>query len=195
MRSIAVFLAAAATLLAGCLPVTTRVPAGSTVGFKADPALLGTWRAVSSDQDAPAYIHILGNDDGTMTAIVITPPDRENPGDWSTYKLRAATLGANHIVNAQESIANGRPSEGPLAQQHVLLVYRVEAPGKIGLYRMDDQAAAAGIRTGDIAGEIEPGENGDVRITAPEPALDRFMGTPRAANLFTKLLVTLVRAN
>jgi hypothetical protein len=157
--------------------------------------LLGTWRAVASDQDAPAYIHILGNEDGTMTAVVITPADKENPGDWSVYALRAATLGANHLLNAQETIANGRPSSGPLAQEHVLLAYRAMAPGKIGLYRMDDHAAAAAIRAREIQGEVEPGENGDVRIIAPAPALDRFMGTPRAARLFSKLLVTMVRAN
>jgi hypothetical protein len=186
--------AAAAALLAGCLPVTTRIPAGSTIGFKADPALLGTWRAVSPGQDAPAYVHILGNDDGSMTAIVVTPADKENRGDWSVYTLRAATLGANHIVNALETVSNGRPSEGPLAREHVLLAYRVQGPGKVGLFRMDDHAAAAAIRAGEIAGEIEPGENGDVRITAPEPALDRFMGMPRAARLFSKLLVTLIRA-
>jgi hypothetical protein len=186
--------AAASALLGACLPVATRVPAGSTIGFKIDPVLVGTWRGVASDQDTPAYVHILGNDDGTMTAIVITPADKDNHGDWSVYKLRAATLGVNHILNAQEVLANGRASEGPLAEEHVLLAYRIQSQGKIGLYRMDDQATAAAIRAGEIAGEIEPGQTGDVRITALEPTLDRFLGTPRAARLFSKLLVTLTRA-
>jgi hypothetical protein len=186
---------AASALLGACLPVTTRVPAGSTIGFKIDPALVGTWRAVAPDQDNSAYIHILGNDDGTMTAVVVTPADKGNHGDWSIYTLRAATPGMNHIFNAQEVIANGEASEGPLAREQVLLAYKIEAQGRIGLYRMDDQATAAAIRAGKIAGEIEPGETGDVRITAPEPALDRFMGTPNAARLFSKLLVMLVRAN
>lgn len=185
---------AAAALLVACLPVASKVPAGSTIGFKPDPALLGTWRAISSDQDAPAYVHILGGDDGTMTALVVTPPYKDNPGDWSVYKLRAARLGANHILNAQEWIANGKTSEGSLTEQHVLLAYRIEGPGKIELYRMDDQATAAAIRAGEIAGEIEPGENGDIRITAPPSALDRFMATPRAARLFSKLLVRMSRA-
>jgi hypothetical protein len=59
---------------------------------------------------------------------------------------------------------------------------------------MDDKAMAAAIRAGEIAGEIEPGENGDVRITAGEPALDTFLRTPRATRLFSKVLVTLTRA-
>lgn len=196
MRSVRLVfaVAAASALLGACLPVTTRVPAGSTIGFKIDPVLVGTWRGVASDQDIPAYVHILGNDDGTMTAIVVTPAFKENQGDWSVYKLRAATLGVNHILNAQEVSANGKTSEGPLAQEHVLLAYRIQSHDNIGLYHMDDHATAAAIRAGEIAGEIEPGETGDVRITAAEPALDRFLGTPRAARLFNKLLVTLTRA-
>lgn len=189
-----ILMIAAAAMLAGCLPVTTKVPAGSTVGFKPNPVLLGTWRAAASEQEAPAYIHIHGNEDGTMTAIVVTPPYKDSAGDWSVYRLRAATLGANHLLNAQETIANGKASEGPLATEHVLLAYRTEASGKIGLYCMDDHATAAAIRAGDIAGEIEPGQDGDVRITAPGPALDRYMATPRAGRLFSKLLVRLTRA-
>src|SRR3954451_23857445 len=49
--------AAASALLGACLPVATRVPAGSTIGFKIDPVLVGTWRGVASDQDTPAYVH------------------------------------------------------------------------------------------------------------------------------------------
>ena len=186
--------AAASALLGACLPVTTRVPAGSTMGFKVDPVLVGTWRGVASDQDTPAHIQILGNDDGTMTAVVVTPADKGTRGDRSIYRLRAAALGANHILNAREVSLIGKADTGPLTREHVLLAYRVEARGKIGLYRMDDEATAAAIRAGEIAGEIEPGETGDVRITATEPALDRFLGTPRAARLFNKLLVTLTRA-
>jgi hypothetical protein len=185
--------AAASALLGACLPVATRVPAGSTVGFKVDPVLVGSWRAVASDGNSPAYIQILGNDDGTMTAVVVTPADKKNHGDRSVYTLRAATLGGNHILNAREVSLIGRASTGPPTAEHVLLAYRVEAPGKIGLYRMDDEATAAAIRAGEIAGEIEPGKTGDVRITASEPALDRFLGTPRAARLFNQLLITMTR--
>ena len=38
MRLTPVILIAAITVLAGCLPVTTRVPAGSMTGFKIDLA-------------------------------------------------------------------------------------------------------------------------------------------------------------
>jgi hypothetical protein len=194
MRFIPYIAALAALLLASCLPVTTKVPVGTSIGFKVDPALLGAWKATGPDGGEPAYIHILGNDDGTMTAILVTPPQKENLGDWSVYRLRAATLGANHIVNAQETIANSKPSEGPLAQLNVLLLYRAAGPGRVVFYQMDDKAVADAIRAGEIAGDIEAGDNGDVHITAGEPALDAFMKIPRAAKLFNKVLVTLTRA-
>jgi hypothetical protein len=180
-------------LLAACLPVTSKVPVGSTVGLKPDPALLGTWKARDANGDEPAYVHFIGNNDGTMTALLVSPPQKENLGEWSAYALRVATLGENHIVNAQEVIANGKPSDGPLAQQQVLLLYRATGRGNITLYVMDDKATAAAIKAGAIAGEIDPGENGDVRITAGEPALDNFMRTPQAAKLFGKALVSLTR--
>jgi len=194
MRLIPCIAAAAAMLfVAACLPVTSKVPVGTSVGFKVDPVLLGTWKATGPDGGEPAYIHILGNDDGTMTAVLVTPPQKESLGDWSIYRLRVATLGANHIVNAQETIANSKPSEGPLAQLNVLLLYRTSGVGKIVLFQMDDKAAADAIRAGEIAGDIEPGDNGDVHITASEPALDAFMKGPRAAKLFSKVLVVLTK--
>ena len=184
----------AATLLAACLPVSSKVPVGSTLGFKPDRSLMGMWKATGPDGE-PSFVHILGNDDGTMTALIVTPPQKENLGEWSAYSLRAAMVGTNHIVNAQERSANGKPSEGPLTELHVLLLYRQTGAKQVTLYQMDDGAVAAAIRAGEVAGEIEPGDNGDVRITAAEPALDAFMKTPRAAKLFVKPLVVLNRAD
>ncbi len=189
-------MAAALAMLAmsACLPVTSKSPVGSTVGFKTDRTLLGTWKARTSKEEAASYVHILGNDDGTMTALLVTPPDKEDLGDWSAYTLRAATLGSNHILNAQEAITQGKASDGPLAQQHVVLLYRATGKNSVTLYQMDETAVAAAIKAGELAGEIDPGKTGDVRITAEGPALDQFMKTPRAAKLFSKPLVTLTRA-
>ena len=182
-----------ALFAASCLPVSSRVPAGTTVGFKPDPKLLGVWKGRGANDDAPAYVHFLGNDGGRMTAIIVSPPRKENLGEWSAYTLRVAKLGANRIVNAQELSDNGKPSEGPMAAQNMLLMYRVGKGGKITLYMMDEKLTAAAIMANEIAGEIEPGENGDVHITADAPALDAFLKTPRAVALFSKPLVTLTR--
>ena len=179
--------------LSACLPVSSKVPAGTTVGFKPDPALLGTWKARDPNGDAFSFIHFLGNDDGSMTAVLVTPPHKENLGEYSLYRLQVATLGANHIVNAQEVSTNGKATEGPLAQLHMLLLYRASGPDKITLYQMDDKAVAASIKAREISGEVDPGQDGDVRITAGAPALDAFMQSTRAGKLFSKSLVTLSR--
>jgi len=44
-----------------------------------------------------------------------------------------------------------------------------------------------------IAGEVEPGQDGDVHITADAKALDAFMQSPRAGKLFNKSLIALSR--
>lgn len=185
---------AAALLLTACLPVTTKVPVGTTVGFKPDPALLGTWRARDKDDDEISYLHFLGKEDGSMTVLVVTPPHGTHLGEWSQYDLRVATLGANHYINAQEVTVNGKTSaDNPFAKQSIMLMYRMGSRGTIHLYTMDDKAAAAAIRAHEIAGDIEPGQDGDVHITADEPALDAFMRTSRAAAMFSKPLITMTK--
>ena len=175
--------------LAACLPVTSRTPVGATVGFKADPVLLGYWTAAASIGQAAGSLRFLANKDGGMTAILAT-----NDTEWSEYRLHVAQLGSNRFINAQELSNNGEAAHGPLTEGHIVLLYRAIAYGGIALYQMDEKAAADAIRAGEIAGEIEPGENGDVRITADQPALDTFMRSARAETLFSKELVRLARA-
>lgn len=181
--------------LAACLPVTSKVPVGSTEGFRPDPMLFGTWMATTKDDGGSSYIHILGNSDGTMTALLVTPPRKESLGEWSQYRLRTARLGANRYMNAQEIGNNGDAARGPLSEQHVVLLYKALSPHRVTIYEMDEKAMAAAIRAGEIAGEIEPGKDGDIRITAKQPELDAFMQTARAAGLFHKELVTLSRVD
>ncbi len=194
MTSIRLALTLIATLVAtACLPVTSKIPVGSTVGFKPDRNLLGVWKGRGQDDEAPSYIHFLGKDDGGMVALIVSPPHKENLGEWSQYNLRAVTLNGNHYVNAQEVSNDGEASKGPLADRNVLLLYRTDKRGKVILYMMDEKAVAAAIKAGEIAGDVEPGQDGDVHITADGTALDAFMRTPKAAALFSKPLVTLTR--
>jgi hypothetical protein len=187
---------AAALLLTACLPVTTKVPVGTTAGFKPDPLLLGTWSARDKDGDEMSYLHFLGKQDGSMTVLVVTPPHGTSLGEWSQYDLRVATLGANHYINAQEVTVNGKISaDNPFAKQSVMLMYRADGRGTIQLYTMDEKAAAAAIKAHEIAGDVEPGQDGDVHITAGEPALDAFMRSSRAAAMFTKPLITMTRVD
>jgi hypothetical protein len=190
------FVAAAALLLTACLPVTTKVPVGTTAGFAPDPLLLGTWSARDKDGDEMSYLHFLGKADGGMTVLVVTPPHGTSLGEWSQYDLRVATLGANRYINAQEVTVNGKiNADNPFAKQSIMLMYRADRRGTIQLYTMDDKAAAAAIRAHEIAGEIEPGQDGDIHITADEPALDAFMKSSRAAAMFSKPLITMTKVD
>ena len=193
-RCLLAFASLALVALAACLPVSSKVPAGSTVGFKADPTLLGSWKARDpAGGGSPGYIHFLGNEDGSMTAVLVDPGQPGNAGDYSVYRLRVATLGANHILNVQEVNNNGKATDGPMAEENMLFVYRADGKTKLTLYQMDDKAVAALIKSGAVAGEVEAGQDGDVHITADAAALDAFMRTPRAGQLFSKALVTLTR--
>lgn len=181
--------------LAACLPVSSKVPAGTTVGFKPDPMLLGTWMARGTDKEEkgkePGFLHFLGNEDGSMTALLVSPPEKKS--DWGEYRILAATLGGNHLLNAIEVSVNGKPSESSLSQANMLMLYRTDGDRRVLLYLMDEKGAAAAIKAGEIAGHIDPGESGDVHITADAAALDKFMASPRAAALFKEPILILTK--
>ena len=182
-----------ALILAGCLPVTTKTPVGSTTGLGTDTALYGTWIGHTPDGDASPIFHFLARDDESMTVILVTPPHGTDKGDWSVYGVRASKLGANRFLNVQEISSNGKPPGSDAPNGTFPLLYRTAADGSVTLYLMDEKLAAGAIKTGKIAGEVEPGENGDVHITADAKTLDAFMQTRAGLALFAKPLIRLTR--
>ena len=185
-------LALAALFVAACLPVTTTNPVGSTVGFKPDPALIGLWKGHGEDaDDQDGYFYFLRNEDGSITAILITPG--KDMDDWGTFTLETATLGPNHLMNVREGLKNGKPNDEELAKANIPMLYRIERDGKLTLALLDDEATAAAVRAGKIQGTIEPGTSGDVHITAEPAEQDAFFATREGAALFGKKLVTLTR--
>jgi hypothetical protein len=188
-------LAAAALIVAACLPVTTKNPVGTTAGFKQDPALIGVWKAEpdkNNKDDKPGYLAFLNAEESSaMTAVMIAPG--KDAGDWSTYKLKLATLGTNHFINAWGVLNNGRPADEAEAKADIPLLYRFGKDGKLTLYLLDEDATRAAIKTGKIKGEIEPGDTGDVHIIAEPKALDTFFASKEGAALFVKPLIVLDR--
>ncbi len=93
-------LAAAMLFVAACLPVTTKNPVGTTVGFKQDPALVGLWRAEpdkDKDDDKKGFIAFLNaEDEGTMTALMIAPTRKARATGTHTHCVWPAMLGKNH---------------------------------------------------------------------------------------------------
>ena len=195
MRIHHIALAIAATfLLAGCLPVTSKTPVGTTAGLGADEALTGTWVGRSQDEKdkGAAYFHFLKGKNGALMALMVFAGGG-NDEEWTAFNLRTATLGKNHFVNAIETFNNNEPVEGNLKDVNIPLLYSFGRHHRLTLYLLDEDKVKEAIKAGKIAGTIESGDYGDVTITADAAALDAFMAMPEAAKLF-KVFVVLKKA-
>jgi hypothetical protein len=187
-------LAAAALIVAACLPVTTKNPVGTTAGFKQDASLVGVWKGEpdkNNPDDKPVYFAFLNANEDGMTAIMLQPG--KGTGDWGAYNLKLATLGENRFINAWTVLDNGKPADASEAKADILLLYRLGKDGKLTVYLLDEEATRAAIRAGRIKGEVQPGDTGDVRLTAEPKVLDAFFATKQGAALFVKPLVVLDR--
>jgi hypothetical protein len=188
---------AAALALAGCLPVTTTSPVGSTTGFRPDPALYGMWEgtAQNPDEHEVAYIAFLpGGDDGNATAIFVSTPVPVKSGDWASYAVKITALGPYHFLDAHALITDGKPAEGSEAQNFPLL-YEMDAAGTLTLYLIDEDAAKAAVKAGKIAGQVQSGNYDDVTLTASPQKLDAFFSSRAGRALFTKPLIAMHRVN
>lgn len=180
---------ACALLLAGCLPVTSKTPVGSTTGLGADKALTGTWKghSVDADNKADGYFHFMAAKDGTLTAAVVYAMGSSDDG-WTIFNVRTATLGKNHFINAVETFDKDAPAEGDLKNANIPMLYTIHGH-TLTLYLIDEDKAKAAVKAGKIKGEVEPGDMGDVVITADAAELDAFMAKPEAAELFKVMMV------
>jgi hypothetical protein len=187
----------AATLaLAGCLPVTTTSPVGSTSGFRPDPALYGMWEGSTQtpDEHEVAYIAFLpGGDNGNATAIFVSTPVPVKSGDWASYAVKITALGRYHYLNAQALITDGKPAEGSEANDSFPVLYQLDAAGTLTLYLIDEDAAKAALKAGKIAGLVRAGTFGDVTLTAAPSDLDAYFSGPSGRALFTKPLIVMHR--
>ncbi len=187
----------AALFVAGCLPVTTRNPVGTTAGFKQDPSIIGLWK-VEPQKDDPddkqGFIAFLNaEEEDTMTAIMVAPG--KDSGDWGTYRIKLATLDQNHFINAWTVSDNGKPAEKDEAAADILLMYRLGKDGKLTLYLLDEEKTAAAVKAGKIKGDVQPGSSRRRHITAEPAALDRFFAGKEGAALFDKPMVTMKKIN
>jgi hypothetical protein len=190
----AALILACTLLLAGCLPVTTKTPVGTTAGLAADPALTGTWAGHSQDQpDAKPnaigqiYLHFLKRkDDGTLTALLVMSATNSDDDGWMSFALTGSTLGPNHYLNAVITGNNGGDPDAK--KQSFPVPYRI-AHGTLTLYLLDEDKVKSLMEKGAIAGTVEQGSYGDVEITADPKPLDAFFARPEVAKLFKVFLV------
>lgn len=181
-------------LLAGCLPVTSRTPVGTTAGLGADTALYGTWKGhgLDSEKKIDGYFHFMQARDGSMTVAMVMATGTDDDG-WTIFNAHTATLGKNRYLNALETFDKDAPAEGELKNANIPLLYTVRGR-TLTLYLLDEDKTKQAVRDGKLKGEIEPGESGDVVITADAAELDAFMAKPEAAELF-KVMMVLKRAD
>lgn len=187
LRALAV--CAAAFLLAGCLPVTTTSPAGTTTGLSNDPALYGTWKGKNPDdpKQRDAFFHfMLAKDGGFDIAIAMA----EGGGDdgWTAFSARTARLGPHRFLNAVMTYDKNAPVEGTLKGANIPLLYTVSGR-TLTLYLLDENAIKTAIKAGQITGTTGRGGSGDAVITANPGELDAFLTRPEAAKLFKVMLV------
>jgi hypothetical protein len=188
-----------AFLVCACLPVTTKHPVGSTVGFKPDPAILGVWRGTINHD--VAYIAFVSDNKGNTNAVLISPAHGSDGGDWDVYDAKAATLGGHHFLSVRARYSNGQESNDWPPGVTTTVLYRATAR-TLTLYLLDDAATATAIKTGAIHGTVDPDMvdakgkitvRGDVHITEDGASLDAFMQSPRGLALFKTPLVALSR--
>src|SRR5215831_16275766 len=171
----------AALLISACLPVTTKTPIGATVGFKADPTLYGVWRDQNRGEADEGFISFLKDEKEGMTAVIVSP--RRDGGDWQVFQLKTASVGGHTFMNAREILVNGKKADDGLAGQNIPVLYRVKGR-TLTLVLLDEKKTEAAIKTGALAGTIEPGECGDVHITADAASLDKFVQSDAGVALF-----------
>jgi hypothetical protein len=190
MKHLHAALAIACTLLlAGCLPVTSKTPVGTTAGLGTDEALYGTWKFHNSDakDKNDGYFHFMKAKDGSITAIMVLAKGSDDDG-WTVFNVRTATLGKNHYINAVETFDKDAPADGSLKNANIPLLYTIKGR-TLTLYLIDEDKAKEAVQSGAIKGTVEPGQSGDVTITADAAELDAFMAKPEAANLFKEPMV------
>jgi len=181
--------------VAACPPVTSKTALGTTSPsmITPEPALIGMWKGRIGTTAGFSYITFFPQDDGTVSAVALTPSSPKDKGGWGAFTLQTVTLGAYHYMNLRETISDGKPGDGAMANNATPVLYRINGDGAMVLYIIDETAAKNAIKSGKIAGTIEPGDYGDIMLTATPGDLDTFMASPAGRALFIKPLGILRR--
>jgi len=179
-------LAGLALAVAGCLPVTTKSPVGTTAGLGADPDLIGTWKGRSVADKTVMFFHFLRAKDGGIDAVLVGPSTKKDEGGWMAIHIETAALGTSRFMNARAIYDGGKPAEGAMAEHTFPVLYSFGARHELTLTLLDEDAAKAAVKAGKIAGTVGEGMSGDVLLTADAKTLDVFFQTPDGMALFKK---------
>ena len=89
---------------------------------------------------------------------------------------------------------NGKRESDP-SRGTVPLLYRFGSDGRVSLFLVSEDKAKEAIQTGAVAGAIEPGDFGDVTLTAEPDDLDKFFASDDGAALFSEKFATLTKVS
>src|SRR5438105_3003860 len=99
----------AGVAMAGCLPVTSSSPLGSTVAATPDPALTGLWKGKLGTSTDAAYVTFYPERDGVGKIVVLAPPTPKDDGGWIVFEAHMVMLGSNRYLDAREIEDGGKP--------------------------------------------------------------------------------------
>jgi hypothetical protein len=168
-----------------CLPVTSKSPVGTTVGYRADPQLTGLWKG--RPVGLPGYFAFFPQADGSTKVIWLNLPASRDRGGWIVFNVHTATLGSDLYMDASGIETDGGPFDPKL--EHIPVLYGFGADGSLALSLMDEDAVRHAIEAGRIAGVVETRAFGDVVLTASPDALDAFLATPAGHALFKRVAI------
>lgn len=146
---------------------------------------------MAQSKDEIVYFHFLPMDDGSFKVVIVSGGEKLN-GEWSIARVKAASLGDHHFLNAELVFNNGKRENDP-KHGTVPLLYRLESDGRVSLFLIAEDKAKDAIQSGAVAGTIEPGDFGDVTLTAEPDDLDKFFAGDDGAALFTQKFATLTK--
>lgn len=194
MKIIRLLLSAAALVaLAACYPPVTTHPVGSTVGFKSDPSLAGLWKArPDADNQGSYYYHLLEEKDGTMFAVLV-PDNYGHAKDVMMFKFKTARLGKNFGYLNVRAMMDPEHESPDQPSGTVLVLYRLEANGKLQIFMLDEDKTKDAIRAHKIAGTAGKAGTDDAVITADSATLDKVFRSPAGLALFEKPFATLTK--
>ncbi len=181
-------LALAGLALSAC--VSLKEPVGSSVGYKNDPALEGLWVGRSDNDNSITYVHVILNDDDTITAVGVTPRHDSGKAAWGTLAMTTVKLGANRYLNERETSDDGKPPKDDDAKT-MSAYYRISGD-TLTIYMFDSDKVAKDVDAGRIAGIVHHGDQNNlvqsVEVTADGAALDAWLSGGDAPELFSKFM-------
>jgi len=188
MRPARVLLATVLTgfLAAGCLPVASRSPLGSTAPPQTDRKLTGTWNGRFGASDRISTITFYPPRAFAMRVVLVAPGGTQDRGSRMVFEARSVKLGNNSYLDVREIEDRGKPAERKIA--HVPVLYSLTGDRRLSLYLIDERAARQAIAQRRIAGAVGAGQFGDVTITASPAALDTYFASAAGRALFKKPL-------